>query len=110
MDRKLGAPTFSSFLHVLVAFAFSLPTWAAVAYIDIACAFALGGPLFFYGKEMKEYQRRRELLGDGKHNKLKLKDLNPVVWARSGKSDAFWDFMLPVIGCVLISIPLAIYT
>ncbi len=49
---------------------------------------------------MTSYQFKREARGDGKANKLQLKDLNPVTWARGGQSDGTWDFAIPVVMCV----------
>ncbi len=97
---NIGTPTFSSFLHGAIAIVIAGIAWA-IGWLGVEWAAALCGIMFFYGREMKEYQRKREQGGDGKHNVLKLKDLNPLVWARRGQSDGFWDFAIPAACCIL---------
>lgn len=98
---NIGTPTFSSFLHGIIALVLSGLVWAGAEYVHPTIAFVLAGPIFFYGREMTSYQFKREARGVGKANKLILRDLSPVSWARGGQSDGFWDFVIPLAMCAV---------
>lgn len=97
----IGNPTYSSFLHGAIAAVATALAWCAGYFLGVEWAAVFAGPLFFYGREMKEYQKRREQLGDGKDNQFQVQDFNPVRYSKSGRGDGFWDFIIPCIVCFL---------
>lgn len=105
----IGKPTLSSFLHGLIALVVSAAVYFPGLILSEAWSYAAAGTIFFYAREMTSYQYKREARGDGKANRLQLKDLNPVTWARDGQSDGFWDFAIPAVACVAGAVALAIW-
>ncbi len=96
----------SSLIHALIAVVFSgiafLP--AGFGLPELSAPFA--GALFFYGREMKEYQKWREKQNDGRDNVLQLKDLNPLNYTKGGRGDGFLDVLYPVVACSLLGLGL----
>lgn len=96
----------SSLLHAGIALVFSGLAYLAVRYGAIEASVLFVGPVFFWGKEMKEYQKWREKQGDGKDNVLQLKDLNPMNYNKGGRGDGTLDVLYPLAACVALGIGL----
>ncbi len=95
-----GKITMSSFLHGAIAFSVSGSIYGLGVLTGNPQVLAwLIGPTFFYGREMKEYQKWREQQGDGKDNKFQAKDFNPFNYNKGGKGDGTADTLIPFVVC-----------
>lgn len=99
----------SSLLHALIAVVFSAIAWIPVGLGVPELAVPFAGALFFYGREMKEYQKWREKQNDGSDNVLQLKDLNPLNYTKGGRGDGFLDVLYPVVASVLLGVGLLVW-
>jgi len=99
----------SSAVHALIALALSGLGFGAVTLFGGEASVLFAGPLFFYGREMKEYQKWREKQNDGKDNELQLKDLNPVNYTKGGRGDGLLDVLYPAVACAALFVGLLVW-